>query len=248
MSNLNGKVAVVTGGSRGIGAAIAAALGARGAKVVVNYATNRAAAEKVAAAIGAVGGAAAVVQADVGDRAQVKQLFAAALEKFGQVDVLVNNAGTAEFLPLDEIDEAHIDRHFNLNVRGLFFATQEAARAFGDKGGRIINISSVVAQTPPPNGSVYSATKGAVDVLTKSLAHELAARNILVNAVSPGFTSTDLSNAVNTPESEQYIISRTPLGRAGQPQDIASVVAFLASDEAAWITGEVIAVGGGVRL
>ncbi|MDF5712503.1 MAG: glucose 1-dehydrogenase [Rhizonema sp. NSF051] len=247
MSNLVGKVALVTGASRGIGAAIAEALGNNGAKVVVNYVSNVDAAEKIVYAIRNTGSEAIAIQADVSDPEQVKKLFAAAIKEYGQLDILVNNAGTAEFAPLDEIDEGHIDRQFNLNVRGLLFATQEAARVFGKRGGRIINISSVVSQTPLPNAAVYSATKGAVDVITQSLAHELAPRGILVNAISPGFTATDMGNGVGTSQAE-YMRSRTPLGRVGQPVDIARAVAFLASDDAAWITSEVIAVSGGIRL
>lgn len=249
MANLNGKVAVVTGASKGIGAAVALRLAADGAAVVVNYSRSAEQAQQVVARIKEKGGKAVAVQADVSDPAQVKTLFAKAVETFGTVDVLINNAGVFEFRPLDQIDVEHIDRQFKLNVTGLIFASQEAARIFGDRGGRIVNISSVVAQTPPAGGSVYSATKGAVDTITRALAAELGSRKILVNAVAPGATASEgFHEMEGSGDLTEYAKSRTPLARLGEPSDIADAVAFFASDDARWVTGEVIQVSGGLRL
>lgn len=248
MARLTGKVAVVSGASKGIGAAIAQELARDGASVVVNYATSGEQAEAVVAKIKAGGGAAKAVRADVSKPAEARQLIDGTVSEFGRIDILVNNAGVYEFLPLEEISEKHFDRMFHLNVRGLLFATQAAVRAFGDRGGSIINISSVVSLSPPPGGSVYSATKGAVDVLTRSLAAELGSRRILVNAVLPGPVETEGTQSMA--EWDQFraqLLPRTPLGRIGQPHDIASVVSFLASEDAGWITGQVIPVAGGLR-
>lgn len=248
MAKLTGKVAVVTGGSKGIGAAIAERLAADGAAVVVNYVNGAKDAGRVVAQIEAKGGRAKAVQADVSKPGEGKKLVDAAVREFSKIDILVNNAGVYEFLPLAEIHEEHFDRQFSLNVKGLLFATQAAANAFGDTGGSIINISSVASLAPPPNGSVYSATKGAVDVVTKSLAAELGPKKILVNSVLPGFTETEGVQALAAAKDfRANIVPRTPLGRAGQPKDIADVVAFLASDDARWITGELIQVAGGLR-
>jgi 3-oxoacyl-[acyl-carrier protein] reductase len=244
---LAGKVALVTGASRGIGAAIARRLAADGAQVVVNYSRSAAAAERVAADIATAGGEAVTIHADVIDLQQVKKLFTEVKRSFGRLHILVNNAGVAEFRPLENVDEAHFALQFYVNVRGLLFATQEAARAFGAEGGRIINISSGAAQAAPPNTSVYSATKAAVDTLTRSHAAELGPRGITVNAVAPGLTTTDMLAAVIPSEVQQAMIATTALRRLGTPEDIADVVAFLASEEARWITGQVIGVNGGLR-
>jgi 3-oxoacyl-[acyl-carrier protein] reductase len=249
MAKLEGKVAIVSGASKGIGAAIAERLAADGAGVIVNYAKGAAEARAVVSRITAQGGKAKAVPADLSKPAEAKALIEAAVREFGKVDILVNNAGVYEFLPLADITESHFDRLFNLNVKGLLFATQAAAKAFGENGGgSVINISSVASLSPLPNTSVYSATKGAVDVITKSLAAELAPQRILVNSVLPGFTETEGVRAMNGSDGiRQQLVARTPLGRAGQPQDIAGVVAFLASEDAGWITGEVIVVSGGLR-
>jgi 3-oxoacyl-[acyl-carrier protein] reductase len=248
MAKLTGKVAVVTGASKGIGAAIAKRLAHDGASVVVNYANSAKQAQAVVGEIKAAGGAAKAVRADVSKPAESKELVDTTVAEFGRIDILVNNAGVYEFLPLQAITEAHFDRMFDLNVKGLLFATQAAAAAFGDHGGSIINISSVASQLAPAGGSAYSATKGAVDVLTQSLATELGPRKILVNAVLPGAVETEGARAL--PEFEPMLtqlLPRTPLGRVGQPNDIASVVSFLASEDAGWITGQVISVAGGLR-
>lgn len=249
MSKLKQKVAVVTGASKGIGAAIAERLAEEGAAVVVNYAKSAKQAEEVVARIKAKGGKAKAIQADVSKAGESKALFEAAEREFGKVDVLVNNAGIYEFSPLGEISEDHYDRQFDLNVKGLVFATQEAVKRFNGNGGSIINISSIVATNPPPAGSIYSATKGAVDTLTKSWAAELGPKKIVVNSVSPGLTETEGVHAVSGGKVDEFsapAISKTPLGRIGQPRDIANVVAFLASDEAGWVTGQIIPVSGGL--
>jgi len=250
MSRLEGKVAVVTGASKGIGAGIARKLGREGARVVVNYASDVEGAKAVVREIEQAGGKALAVQADIAQAAGVQKLFAAATQAYGQIDILVNNAGVFEFRPLEQIDEPHIRKHFDLNVFGLLLATREAVAHMNGAGGSIINIGSLASKTPPPGGTVYSATKGAVDVITAALAQELGPRKIRVNAVLPGFTDTE---GVRTMEANgvafrDYAVGRTPLGRAGTPDDIAGVAAFLASDESAWITGETIQAGGGIRF
>jgi 3-oxoacyl-[acyl-carrier protein] reductase len=248
MSDLKGKVAIVTGASKGIGAAIAEKLAANGAAVVVNYSRSGSEAEALVKRIRNGGSRAIAVQADLSRPAEAEKLFKRAIEEFGRVDVLVNNAGTYEFLPLSGIQEEHYNRLFDLNVKGLLFASQQAAAAFADGGGSIINISSVVSVSPKANASVYSATKAAVDAITKSLAAELGPRKILVNSILPGVTETEGLDA--SPASENfrnYALSQTPLGRIGQPKDIAGVVAFLASDDAKWITGQLISVSGGLQ-
>lgn len=248
MGKLTGKVAVVTGASKGIGAAIAEDLAREGASVVVNYASSGAQAEAVVAKIKAAGGKAKAVRADVSKPAKAKALVHDAVKEFGKVDILVNNAGVYEFLPLEAITEQHFDRMFDLNVRGLVFATQAAASAFGDNGGSVINIGSVASKLAPVGGSVYSATKGAVDVLTKSLAGELGPKKIRVNAVLPGPVETEGTKGL--PDFEPILAStlpRTPLGRVGQPDDIAHVVSFLASGDAGWITGQTIQAAGGLN-
>jgi 3-oxoacyl-[acyl-carrier protein] reductase len=250
MSKLQGKVAVVTGASKGIGAAIAAKLGSEGASVVVNYASDKAGAERVVKAVQEKGGKAVAVQADVSNKEQVKKLFQETKKAFGAVDVLVNNAGVYEFKPLEEVDEQHYRRLFDINVLGLLFASQEAAAIIGKNGGSIINISSIASKTPPPGGSVYSGTKGAVDVITRSLAQELGPRKIRVNTLAPGATDTEGIHANGGLDQAfvDHAVSRTPLGRMGTVDDIANAALFLASEDSGWVTGEEILVGGGIRL
>ena len=249
MGTLAGKVAIVTGASKGIGAGIATALGAAGAAVVVNYAGSREGAERVVGAITGAGGRAVAVQGDVSKAADVARLFAEAHEAYGRLDVLVNNAGVYEFAPVEAITEQHFHRQFDINVLGLLLATRAAAAAFGDEGGSIINISSVASRLTPPNMSVYSATKGAVDAITGSLAKELGARRIRVNAINPGPVETEGTHAAGMigGEMETQMVAQTPLGRMGQPRDIAEVALFLASNASAWLTGEIIFASGGMR-
>ncbi len=248
MKTLAGKVAVVTGASKGIGAAIAQQLAGEGAAVVVNYASSPVQAEAVAAKIQAAGGKAKAVRADVSKPVEAKELINAALSAFGRVDILVNNAGIYEFVPLAGISEQHYNRMFDLNVKGLLFTTQAAANAFDGQGGTVINISSVASQKPLPNAAVYSATKAAVDAITKTLAAELGPRKILVNSILPGPVETEGTRAMGGFDSfSAQVVPQTPLGRIGQPNDIAGVVSFLASDQAGWITGQVIAVAGGLN-
>jgi 3-oxoacyl-[acyl-carrier protein] reductase len=247
MGRLAGKVAIVTGASRGIGAAIAKRLAAEGASVMVNYNRNSDAALQVVADILAMHDKAIEVKADMADLEQVQRMFDDAMLQYGRLDILVNNAGVAEFHPLGEITQQEYERQFDVNVRGVLFASQEAAKRFGEEGGRIINITSGAAQACPPGTSVYSATKAAVEAMTKSHAAELGPRSITVNAVAPGFTETDMLAAVFPADARESMIARTPLGRIGTPEDIADVVAFLASDDARWITGQVLGVNGGLR-
>ena len=248
-NRLAGKVAVVTGASKGIGASIAAKLAAEGASVAVNYNSDERGAQSVVDRITAAGGKAFAFQADVGNSNEARVLVERTVSEFGKLDILVNNAGVFDFAPLSEITEEHFDRHFKTNVKGLLFATQHAVKAFGDAGGKIINISSVVATMPPAGSTVYSATKGAVDTITRSLAIELGPKNITVNSLSPGSTETEGVAAMGMPpEVNQFMISHTALGRTGKPIDIANVVAFLASNDAGWITGQVIPVSGGIRM
>ncbi len=247
MNKLTGKVAVVTGASKGIGAAIAKKLADDGASVVVNYASSAKDADAVVAEITAGGGKAKAIHADVSKPGEAKQLVDEAVAAFGRLDILVNNAAVYEFLPLEHVNETHFDRMFDLNVRGLLFATQAAAQAFNG-GGSIVNIGSVASTVSAPGASVYSATKGAVDVLTRNLAAELGPRKILVNQVSPGPVATPGTEAL--PQFDQVLtqlLPRMPLGRVGQPADIASVVSFLVSEGAGWITGQVIQVAGGLN-
>ena len=248
MSKLDGKVAVVTGASKGIGAAIAKALAKDGAAVVVNYASSRTGADAVVAAITAAGGRATAVQADVSNAAQARGLIEAAVKEFGRLDILVNNSGVYEFAALAEVTEAHYRRIFDVNVLGVLLATQAASEHLGE-GGSIITISSVAASIHPATTAVYSGTKGAVNAISGVLANELAPRKIRVNVVSPGYVVTEGTRTagISGSEMEAGMVAQTPLGRAGQADDIASVVAFLASDDARWVTGEDINVGGGVR-
>ena len=250
MAKLNNKVAVVTGASKGIGAAIAEKLGSEGAKVVVNYSRDKAGAEKVVAKIKQSGGEAIAVRADVSKPEDIKSLFSATTKAFGHVDILVNNAGVYEFKALDSVDEQHYRRIFDLNVLGLLLTTKEAVSHMNGDGGSIINISSIASKSPAPNSSVYSATKGAVDVISRTLALELAPRKIRVNSLLPGATKTEGLKAM--PEFaqgfEQMAVARTPLGRMGTADDIAKAALFLASEDSGWITGEELLVGGGIRL
>ena len=247
---LNGKVAIVTGASKGIGAAIAKHLADAGAAVVVNYASSKQAADAVVAEITGNGGKAVALQADVAKKADVERLFAEAKRAFGGLDILVNNAGVYEFLPLEAITEEHFHKLFDLNVLGLILCSQQAVAHFATNGGgTIINISSVASTSNPPAGSVYSATKAAVDAITKSQAKELGPRNIRVNAVNPGMVDTEGVRAAGIDESDfrKQVEAQTPLGRIGRPSDIAPTVVFLASAGSAWITAETFVISGGAR-
>ncbi len=247
---LSGKVAIVTGASKGIGAAIAKQLAAEGAAVVVNYGSSKTEAERVVADIESDGGKALAVRANIAKKADIERLFSETKKAFARLDILVNNAGIYEFLPLEAVTEEHFHKHFDLNVLGLILASKEAAACFDTAGGSIINISSVASTKAPANASVYGATKAAVDAVTKSLAKELGPRNIRVNSINPGFTETEgvhgMAGFLDGSEASQ-MVSNTPLGRVGQPGDIAPAVVFLASDDSAWITGENIKVSGGLN-
>ena len=247
---LAGKVAVVTGASKGIGAAIAKHLAAEGAAVVVNYSSSKGGADKVVGEITAQGGKAVAVQANVSKKAEIDRLFVETKKAFGQLDILVNNAGIYEFTPLENVTVEHFHKQFDLNVLGLILTTQEAVRHFSPAGGSIVNISSIVSGTyAAPNGSVYSATKASVDAVTRSLSKELGARKIRVNAINPGMIETEGFHAAGIAESDmrKQVEAQTPLGRIGQPQDIAPAVVFFASDDASWITGESLYITGGLR-
>lgn len=249
MNKLANKVAVVTGASKGIGAGIAKALADAGASVVVNYASSKADADKVVAAITGKGGKAVAVQGDVAKAVDVERIFAETTKAFGRLDVLINNAGVYEWAPLDAVTEDHFHRQFNTNVLGLILTTREAAKLFGSDGGSVINISSAVTRIVPANSVVYTATKGAVDAVTGVLANELGPQKIRVNAINPGLVETEGTHALGAigGDLEKDIVAKTPLGRIGQPEDIAAAAAFLASDDARWITGETFFVDGGVR-
>jgi 3-oxoacyl-[acyl-carrier protein] reductase len=246
---LEGQVAVVTGASKGIGASIATHLAAEGAAVVVNYSSSKEGAERVVATIKDRGGKAVAVQANMTQQSDVQKLFADAKKAFGRVDILVNNAGVYEFAPLAEITPTHFHKMFDLNVLGLLFASQEASKAFGESGGSIINISSVVSTLGLPDISVYSATKGAVDSITRSLAKELGPKKIRVNSINPGMVETEGLHAAGIAGGDfrQSVEAQTPLGRIGQPKDIATAAVFLASSDSSWITGESFFVSGGFR-
>ena len=248
MSKLKGKVAIVTGASKGIGAAIAKSLAAAGASVVVNYASSKAGADAVVADIAAAGGKAVAVGGDVSKTADAKGIVDAAIKHFGKLDVLVNNSGVYEFAPLEDITEDHFNKQFNVNVLGLLLTTQAAAKHLGE-GSSVINIGSLVTRIVPPGSSVYTATKGAVDAITGVLSRELGPRKIRVNAVNPGMVETEGTHTAGFigSEFESHAVANTPLGRIGQPNDIASIVTFLASDESAWLTGEHLFAGGGLR-
>lgn len=247
MGKLQGKVAVVTGASKGIGAAIAKALAAEGAAVVVNYASSREGGEKVVSEITAKGGKAIAVGGDVSKAADVKALFEATHKAFGRLDVLVNNAGVYEFAPIQDITEGHYRRQFDINVLGPILATQEALKYFPAVGGSVINVSSIASFIPLPAAAVYSGTKGALDIITKVLALELGSRKIRVNALNPGLIETEGTHTAGVigSDAEKTMIGRAALNRLGQPDDIAKVAVFLASDDSNWITGERIAASGG---
>lgn len=246
---LEGKVAVVTGASKGIGASIAKHLAAEGASVVVNYASSKEGADAVVAEIEKAGGKAVAVKADVAKKAEIESLFAQAIKSFGKLDILVNNAGRYEFAPIEAVTEDHFHKMFDLNVLGLILSAQEAVKHFGPDGGNIINISSVVSFLTPPYGSVYSATKAAVDAVTKSLAKELGPKQIRVNSINPGMVETEGLAAAGMTEGDfrKKIEGDTPLGRIGQPKDIATAAVFFASSDSAWITGETLVIAGGLR-
>ncbi|MCU1226352.1 MAG: Enoyl-[acyl-carrier-protein] reductase [Edaphobacter sp.] len=250
MGRLAGKVAVVTGASKGIGASIAEHFGAAGASVVVNYSSSKAGADAVVAKITAKGGKAIAVQGDVSKQEDIVRLFAETKKAYGKLDILVNNAGIYDFAPLGDITADHFHKQFNLNVLGLLLTTQEAVKLIGEEGGSIINISSLVGQMPAPTGSVYSATKAAVDSLAISLSQELGPRKIRVNSLNPGMVETEGLHAVGFAESEfrKHTEATTPLGRIGQPGDIATAAVFFASDEAGWVTGQTLVLSGGARL
>ncbi|HTV31272.1 MAG TPA: glucose 1-dehydrogenase [Xanthobacteraceae bacterium] len=250
MNSLNGKVAIVTGASKGIGAAIARGLAAAGTSVAVNFASDQEGAHRTTNAISNLGGRAIAVRGNVADAADVARLFTEATEAFGAPSILVNNAGLFKFEALADITEAEFHRQFDTNVLGILLTAQQALKHFPRSGGSIINISSIASIGAVPNSSIYSATKAAVDQITRSLARELGPRNIRVNTVAPGHTDTEglRSAGIEGGELEKMLVAGTPLGRVGKPDDIVPSVVFLASDEAAWITGERIAPAGGLRM
>jgi 3-oxoacyl-[acyl-carrier protein] reductase len=249
MGKLTGKVAIVTGASKGIGASIARRFGAEGASVVVNYAASREDADRVVDAITREGGTAIAVQADVAKADDIKRLVAETKRAYGSLDVLVNNAGVFAFAPLEAVTEAEFHREFNINVLGPILLTKEALSLFGERGGSVINVSSVVSTSPPANSVVYSATKGALDTVTRVLSAELAPRKIRVNTLAPGGVETEGSRRLGMigGDLEKSIVASTPLGRIGQPDDISRVAVFLAAEDSGWLTGERIPASGGFR-
>jgi 3-oxoacyl-[acyl-carrier protein] reductase len=249
MNRLKGKVAVVTGASKGIGASIAEHLAAEGASVVVNYAASKTGADAVVSRIKEKGGTAVAVQADLSKPDDIKRLFAQTKAAYGKLDVLVNNAGIYKFAPLDAVTPEHFHKQFNLNVLGLLLATQEAVKLMGPTGGSIISVSSIAGPMPVENASVYSATKAAVDAVTVSLSKELGPKKIRVNSLNPGMVETEGLHAAGIAESDfrNTVESQTPLGRIGQPDDIARVAVFYASDDAGWVTGQTLVLAGGQR-
>jgi len=246
---LEGKVAIVTGASKGIGASIAQHLADAGAAVAVNYSSSKDGADRVVADIKNSGGKAFAVQANLAKKADVARLFAETKKAFGKIDILVNNAGIYEFAPLEQITEEHFRKHFDLNVLGLILSSQEAVKYFDPKQGSISNISSIVSKLAIPNAAVYSATKAAVDAVTRSLAAELGPRGIRVNAINPGMVETEGTHSQGITESDmrKQVEAQTPLGRIGQPQDIGPAAVFLASPGSSWITGETLYISGGYR-
>jgi len=246
---LNGKVAVVTGASKGIGAGIAKQFAAEGAAVVVNYASSKSDADKVIDEITKRGGKAIAVQGNVAKRADVERLFASAKKAFGKIDILVNNAGVYEFKPLEEVTEKQFHWHFDVNVLGLLLATQEVVKHFDAAGGSIVNISSLASSLTPPTAVVYNATKGAVDAITRTLAKELGPKKIRVNSINPGMVVTEGATAGGYTEGDmrKMFESQTPLGRIGETDDIAPAAVFFASDDSKWITGETLLIAGGLR-
>ncbi|HTP35354.1 MAG TPA: glucose 1-dehydrogenase [Candidatus Acidoferrales bacterium] len=249
MNKLAGKVAVVTGASKGIGASIAEHLGAEGASVVVNYATSREGADRVVKKIQAKGGKAIAAQADLSKPKDVPRLFAETKAAFGRVDILVNNAGIYEFGPIEAVTPEHFHKQFDLNVLGVLLATQEAVKLIGAEGGSIINISSVVGPMPLGSAAVYSATKAAVDAITVALAKELGPKKIRVNSLNPGVVITEGVRAAGIADGEfrKSVEERTPLGRVAEPEDVARAAVFFASGDAGWVTGERLLVAGGFR-
>ena len=248
MKKLQDKVALITGASKGIGASIAKHFAAEGAKVVVNYASSKTDADKVVQAITDQGGQAIAMQADVSNETELIRLFEDTAAAYGSLDILVNNAGIYQYDPIEAVTAEIIHKHFNINVLGSILAIREAKKLFGDKGGNIINISSGASNTPLPTGSVYSATKAALDAVTIALSKEFSGQNIRINSILPGVVETEGSHSAGFIGSdfEAKLVANTPLGRTGQPEDIAKVAVFLASDDAAWITGEKISVSGGI--
>ena len=248
MKKLENKVAIVTGASKGIGASIARYLAEAGAKVVVNYASSKDGADRVVKDITDKGGIAIAIQGDVSKEEDLFRLFDETKNAFGTLDILVNNAGIYKYVPIELISAEHIQQHFNINVMGPVLAIREAVKLFGDKGGNIINISSGASNTPLPTGSVYSATKAALDAITIALSKEFSGKNIRINSILPGVVETEGSHSAGFIGSdfEAKLVTNTPLGRTGQPEDMAKVAVFLASDDSAWITGEKITVSGGL--
>jgi 3-oxoacyl-[acyl-carrier protein] reductase len=244
---LDGKVAIVTGASKGIGTAIAKHLAAEGAAVVVNYSSSKEGADRVVDEITKQGGRAIAVRANMTKKAEIERLFSETKKAFGRLDILVNNAGSYEFVPLENVTEEHFHKHFDVNVLGPLLAIQEATNYFGSEGGSVINISSSASKSAPAAGSVYSATQAAVDTITKSLAKELGPRKIRVNTINPGMVETEGLHKAGFVGSDfqKMFESQSPLGRIGQPDDVAPAVAFLASPDARWITGETLVVSGG---
>jgi 3-oxoacyl-[acyl-carrier protein] reductase len=246
---LMGKIAIVTGASKGIGASIALHLAAEGASVVVNYSSSKDGADHVVAEIKRNGGKAVAIQANMSKETDIKRLFSEALKAYGKLDILVNNAGVYEFAPIEDVTPELFHKTFDINVLGLLLASKEAAKCFGPSGGSIVNISSIVSMSAEPKTSVYSATKAAVDAITKSLGRELGARKIRVNAVNPGMITTEGTQTAGILDSDfrKEVEAKTPLGRIGRPEDVAPAVVFLASDDASWITGETLFITGGLR-
>jgi 3-oxoacyl-[acyl-carrier protein] reductase len=241
MGKLKGKVAVVTGASKGIGAAIAKSLASEGASVVVNYASSKSGAETVVAAITAAGGKAVAVSGDVTKAVEATGIIDAAIKNYGRLDILVNNSGVYEFAPLEAITEESFHKQFNINVLGLLLTTQAAAKHLSE-GGSVINIGSSITRLKPATSAVYTATKGAVDMITSVLSKELAPKKIRVNSLNPGLVETEGTHSTGV----MGLVSQTPLGRAGQPNDIAAVAIFLASEDSAWLTGEIVVASGGL--
>jgi 3-oxoacyl-[acyl-carrier protein] reductase len=249
MSKLTGKVAVVTGASKGIGASIAEHLAAEGASVVVNYASSKSGADAVVKKITGKGGKAIAVQGDVSKSKDITKLFAETKQAYGKLDILVNNAGIYEFLPLESVTPEHFQKQFDLNVLGLLLTTQEAVKLMGADGGSILNISSIVGQMPVPGGAVYSATKAAVDAITVSLSKELGPKKIRVNSLNPGMVETEGFHSMGEfgREFRKVIEAQTPLGRIGQPEDIGKAAVFFASGDSGWATGQTLILAGGQR-
>tara|TARA_R110002020_G_scaffold174704_2_gene366209 strand:- start:6988 stop:7743 length:756 start_codon:yes stop_codon:yes gene_type:complete len=248
MNRLKDKVALVTGASKGIGASIAIHFAQEGAKVVVNYASSKEGADTVVRAITDFGGTAVAVQGDVSKEPDVILLLEETKKTFGGLDILVNNAGIYNYEPIEKVSVETIQQQFNINVLGSLLSIREAVKLFGDKAGNIINISSVAADLPLPTGSVYSATKAALDAITVALSKEFSGKNIRINSILPGVVETEGSHSAGFigSEAEKSLVAQTPLGRTGQPTDIAKVAVFIASDESAWINGEKISVSGGI--